>query len=369
MFEIKVTDADVTGGSIPISWCLDIETVHYLTTRKVVDPQVVIVIAPEGEAYSIRKEYRKVVSLRDLLAYVEFRAPGKNKIWAFISHYSKQEAKNKYLSREDGEYRTDVLTSDGTAYLDYLLEVPQCNSESVSVDVPAGVFASEPEAWEKTWVNHFFRDKCVDQCDFRRRRLFAYGVQPFIMLGQLLLRAALLLLALAIGARNTSAMPLLHPLRYCLNDAALVIGGGSIFIKHLDEDDDRGPDSTSWKSCMSYFIRSFWALPFMPLVAIPLGIALYHHKAIFVGSIFLGAIAVVMLTIFFLTGSGLVIFKWVSNKFTSGVGSYLDKEEIDMLTCNPNKKAFTFGTLPAKKKTLSLRFSDLKSKVCRPFST
>lgn len=382
MFSIQIADADVTGGTIPITWCLDIETVKYLSDRKIPDPQVVIVVAPEGDAYHARKEYRKVVPLKDLLAYVEFRASGKNRIWAFISFKSAKEAKNAYLSRESGEYKTDLLGSDGNEWsgifnYDPVKEkyLPEIGSEPISVEVPAGVFAPEPSAGEKAWVNHFFRDKCVDQCDFRRRRLFAYGVQPFIMLGQLVIRALFLVLALLVGARNTSFAPLLHPLTYDMRAALSVFGGGTIFIRHLPEDEagEKGPE-TFWQ-VVSYIARSFWSFPFMPVIVIVLGVLGYYHRLLFAGQIAGGVLLLALviggIVAFFASGSAKDVFNWVCDKIqgtTDGELWYMDQGEIDLLTCNADKKPYNLSTLPAEKRTLRLRFSDLKSKVCRPFS-
>lgn len=376
MFEIKVADVDVTNGTIPISWCLDIETVKTLSDRRLVDPQVVIVVAPEDEdKYGPHKERRYVVPLKDLMAYVEFKAPGKNRIWAFISFKDKKEARGYYLSRARGHYVTDVLTDDGQDWgwifstQDDGKRRPDVNAEPISVDVPAGVFAPEPSDAEKAWVNHFFRDKCIDQCEFRRRRLFAYGVQPFIMLGQLVIRLFFLLVALLIGARNTSFMPLLHPLRYDLSEATKVCTGGSVFIRHLKEDEPGEPDPKGFWPVMSYIVRSFWCTPLMPAVWIPVALLWHFHKLLLAGAIAGGVLVAVIAILFFATGGAKAAFEWVVEKFQKPVTYwYVDQNEIDLLTCNPNKKAFTLSTLPAEKKTLYLRFQDLKSKVCRPFS-
>lgn len=262
MFEIKVADADVTSGTIPVSWCLDLETIKKLSDDKVVDPQVVIVVAPEGSTYSQEKEYRKVVPLKDLMAYIEFRVPGKNRIWAFIS--SKKDARDAYLGKSSSRYITTILSTDGERWgymfnLDPSGETRQPDHGSyLSVDVPEVVFAPEPAQWEKDWVNHFYRNKCVDQCDFRKRRLIAYTGQVLVMLIQLVLRSLLLLVALLIGAKNVSLQPLLHPLQYDMSEAAAVCGGGTIFVRHLPEDDDsEWSPSKGFLSTVSYLIRSF----------------------------------------------------------------------------------------------------------------
>ena len=47
---------------------------------------------------------------------------------------------------------------------------------------------------------------------------------------------------------------------------------------------------------------------------------------------------------------------------------YLEQENTDLLVCSPDKKITSINDLPSNKKTIYLRFQDLKSKVCRPFS-
>jgi hypothetical protein len=45
----------------------------------------------------------------------------------------------------------------------------------VDVDIPKECFAREPSDLEKRWVNWLYMSKTVDQCEFRKRRLFAYN--------------------------------------------------------------------------------------------------------------------------------------------------------------------------------------------------
>lgn len=381
MFEIKVADGDVTSGSVPVSWCVDVETIKYLADNKIVDPQVVIVVAPDMENYSSRKEVRRVVPLQDLMAYVEFRVPGKNKIWAFLSKREGKEARERYLYKSGGDYGTDILKGDGSEW-SYIFEYdektgthqPAFAATPLTVSVPKACFAREPSLWEKSWVNHFFKSKCEDQCDFRRRRMFAYLLQPFLMLGQIVLRALFLLVALLIGAKNMSASPLFHPMRMSFSDAFEVMTGGSYFIRNLPEDDKTTPPDSA-RGIVSYFVRKLCLLPFMPIVLIPIVTLLLVHKVQLVGVI---AIAIVFALIFlglvlFVVGGGAKnLWKFFCKMWQGAPDEeelwYMDQEEIGLLTCNANTKPLSFKTLPARKQTLRLRFLNLKSKVCRPFS-
>jgi hypothetical protein len=354
MFEIKVADTDVSGGTIPVSWCLDVETLKKLSDDSIRDPQVVIVTAPVNN-YARNKEYRQVFPLKDLMGYVEFRSAGENKIWAFISGKKAKDAKNEYLSKSQGKYITDILESDnsGWSWIFHANRTPdgKCypafGAEPLTVNVPTGVFAPEPSEMEKVWVNHFFKDKCVDQCEFRRRRMFAYGLQPLLMLGQLVVRSFFLLAALLYGSKKISAMPLLHPLRHDMGDVLDTVYGRSIFF------------------------HRWWTVPFMPIILILITLISVSGKAPVIFALLATIGLVVGIVAFFATESYVGVIDWIKKKLEGDPNEplwYVDQNEIDMLTCSPSRKPFTFKTLPAKKKTLSLRFNDIKSKVCRPFS-
>lgn len=379
MFELKIASIDASSGTIPVSWCVDTETLKLLSDKGTKDPQVVIVVAPDGPTYHITKEYRKVVPLEDLMTYVEFRAAGPNKIWGFISKRSKKDARDRYLSREAGQYHTDILSDDGNNFchafsVEYNPDNEHLNSPSVSVKVPKQCFAKEPWAWEKTWVNHFFRSKCVDQCEYRRRRIFAYTIQPVIMFFNLLVRFFLLVGASLIAARDITAMPMIHPLRYSIGDAWDSCFGGSFAIQHLEEDDRSNWEPKGVLETYSYVFRSFWSLPLMPVIATPLLLLTYFH-CWFILSI-IGVFVVCMLLMVgivsaILTGSLRSFFRSTSSENEEEQEDklwYMDREQMDMLVCTPDKKPLTLASLPASKKTLRLRFLDLKSKVCRPFS-
>ena len=376
MIELHVSDNDVTSGSIAVTWCVTAETLDLLAKRKVYDPQIVICVSPEGENYNLRKEYRKVVSLKDLMAYVEFRVPGKNKITAVVSYLDHKRAKNRYLTKDRGEFDTHILDCDGEEYASWLTEQNDRNetlSEPIIVNVPQECFAPEPPAWEKTWVNHFFRSKPEDQCNYRRRRLFAYGVQPFIILVSLVARLVLLLVATLFGSRNWSLKYLLHPLTYDLGEAVMVLGGGSVFIRHLPEDDESGDPP----NIPSYLVRSFWSLPFMPVILITLFLLWKFNVLMMAGFIVGGALLLVAMVAFFASGCAKDVLGVLVDKIARVLSYlerrsdklwYMDQEEMAMIVCDGKKKAVDLSSLPAKKRTFSLRFHSLKSKVCRPFS-
>jgi hypothetical protein len=383
MLQLQIADANISGGSVAVAWCLDHEVLNELAKKGVIDPQVIIVVAPTSN-YHLSKESRKVVPLKDLMTYIECRASGKNKIYGLISMRQAKEAREHYLAKEDGAYRNNVLDYDGETYSSRLLGVEdeydiekktyKYLSPPLEIEVPKGVFAPEPSAWEKNWVNHFFRQKVVDQCDFRRRRLFAYLVQPFIIGFFNLVRSVILLAGLLTGARNLSLKYLLHPLTYGLKDTFEIWEKGSLFIQHLPEDK---AESTDLKFLTpSYAFRSFWALLFMPLFSLPIvWLLLRHHPVVagliaFVPIFFIVLLCLIAYLISRGNASRLLNKAWdgLNNLLTSDKLWYLDQEEVQFITCTNDKKPTTYKSLPARRKTIRLRFQNLKTKVCKPFS-
>ncbi len=347
MLELHIQNPDVTSGTIRVGWCVPKEDLEKLARYKIKDPVIVLVIAPDGDNYHTSKEVRKVVPLKDFMAYIDFKCSGKNKIWGYISLNSKKKTKEAVLERNGL-----VLNSDGDNYC-YSLRVDDdegITAEPLSVMVPKEVFAPEPSEWEKTWVNYLFSSNCKDQCNFRKRRIFAYTLQPFIVLFSILFRFFAVLCALMIGSRNFSLNPLIHPLTYGLGDAVGVVGGGTIFI---------GRSGNKFKD--------YSKLLFMPVTLCIIALLVKFHL-IFGFLTLLLALATLAAIAF---GSAIAIIR-LKVKHDECEDKeplwYMEEEEMNLIVCNGQPRPLTINQLPKKHRTFRLRFLDLKSKVCRPFS-
>lgn len=370
MLELQIANPDVTGGTVQVSWCVSVDDLKTLSERGTKEPMVVLVVAPNGPGYHIKKEYRVVVPMKDLVAYLEFRCPGPNLIWGFLSYKSKRDAGNYYLSREHGRYNNSILNEDGTGWAYGLSELSEA---PLSVDVPAECFAPEPPTWEKAWTNHFFFVKSVDQCHYRRRRLFAYGVQPFIILLDFIGKLATLLVATLLASRSWTIKYLLHPLAYSSFDSIDIVHGGSALIRKIPEDNKVifYEDITA-----SYLWKKLCLVPLIPIVWIPILLMVLTHHVIALATILASGIGLIALaTLMFMVIEHSLfnkIFTYLGSKFAqSEVKSalwYMDKEEMNLIVCSGDRKPLTLKTLPAKHKTFKLKFQDLKSRVCRPFS-
>lgn len=374
MLELHVSNSEITDGSAVITWCVSELLLAELADQKIVNPQLVICVAPEGDAYSIKKEYRTVVSLKELMTYINFRVPGPNKIWGFIHWDSKRETQNKFLTKTYGEFHTSILNYSGDNYSLFITDQEKYRVGPLSkykssfiaspllVDVPKECFAAEPSDLEKSWVNHFHHERPTDQCEFRRRRLFAYTIQPVIMFLNLLLRFTFLIMATLIGSRGWSLKYILHPLIYDLNSSGDVLKGGSIFIRNHNYDDNL---------TLSHFVRTFWALPFMPLVMIFFGL-MWFFNAFWILGVIISVLTIIFVTIAIEQNGALRLFYLFCDKVDGWLNKdeemWYNEDEASLLVCNGEKKIRKFSDLPKQHRTLKLRFLDLKSRVCRPFS-
>lgn len=183
-----------------------------------------------------------------------------------------------------------------------------------------------------------------------------------------------MLLGLLTGARSWS-LKFLNPITYKLRETWEIWEGGSIFIRHQPEDDNPNEELIYLPS--SYLLRSFWLTPFMPLILIPVGLLYWFHRPYLATSILLLIFLVVpalLVVVSYLATNGnggrLVKKAWkgITNMFTSDKLWYLQQEDIQFITCNTNKSPLTYKSFPARRKTIGLRFQNLKTKVCKPFS-
>lgn len=378
--EIKIPDINIQSGTVAASWCVSPELLKMLAEQGNHDPQIVIITATANRLrYHVTKESRQVASLKDGLTYIEFRSSGENNVWAFVPVQFKKakDVKTRFLSRSDGSFATTVLDYNGEDFDWQYKTNPMIQlAPPLKVILPEGAFAKEPSAFEKNWVNWLFRTKCVDQCAFRRRRMFAYTLQVFPFLGSMLLKFLGTFAAAFVGSRNFSFKLLANPLNYSFLDADELFGDGTVFIKQIPDSENPfsgncvTPDSQlQLGHYVRHITRKFWALPFMPLSLLVeglfvLGVISSHFILLW---IVLGLVAAVIS--FFVATAAIGMYQERQEaEELKQTPWYLKEEEMDFMMCSRTKKITKISDLPSSKRTLKLRFLDMKSRVCRPFS-
>jgi hypothetical protein len=373
MLELHIDNTILSDSVVPVSWCVDRETLLELAAYGYKEPAIVINAYPvrsnSDYAYEKEKEWRKVMPLKDLMTYLQLHWAGEVCIRAFIAP-DFSEAKKTLLDKNDyGGYRRSIVDYNGSLRVQQGLmalatkshqQIPtqrfaeQCFSKPLLISVPKNLFAKEPAAWEEAWVNHFFAGRALDQCEFRRRRLFAYTLQPILMLLNLFCRSLPILCGLMYGARNLTFRHLIHPMSSSLNAAGEAATGGSIFWR---------PYAKSW--------RRFLLLPFMPVIGLPLigmvALMIHFHSTIY--------FLITLVAIILLTGCSFAIAQllhWLTNQWRQQrelqQAWYLDEQEMDLLVCNGQPKALKLSALPKQHRLLKLRLAEIKSQVCKPFS-
>ncbi len=372
MLELHITDKDITGGSIPITWCIDKELVEYFAKNKIDDPLIVFCLSPD-EDYSIAKEIRKIVPLSDLMTYLDFKAPGNHTIHAFITIRPRRDAREKYLVKDNGEYYSNILDDDGTGFGQFVSSIPEIDllkAAPVSISIPQECFA-EP-AWDRTWVNHFFSKKPDNQCSYRKRRLFAYLVQPFLVVGILLTRLFVMLLAFLYLSRGLTFKYLLHPLTYDWEDSQTLLKGGSYLVPHLPEDDkdeaEHPMHGDAFLPAIYYIVRKIGLLIFAPIVIVPVFLLWYYHRLLLgaeiAGGVLLSAIVVIGLIALCIEHNYVKVWVWFGDLLDQRLRTkpIWDQGKVQNLICDGNPKP------PVKKFTIHLFYQGVKNKVCKPFA-
>lgn len=98
------------------------------------------------------------------------------------SRYTEKQAMGYLLDKKYSGYDNDL----SYRVLENLKEDYQLGYAEVAVDVPNGLFAREPETKFQEaihhWVNSWYCSKPVDQCEYRKRAIWAFTLKPVLWL-------------------------------------------------------------------------------------------------------------------------------------------------------------------------------------------
>lgn len=365
MLRVTVTRSDVQSGSVPVSWCVTKDILDAIKAAGATDPHILFcIVNPRG------RETRKLVPLTDLMTFLEFTAPGENTVlaaivWTANSRYSVQ---SLYLDRDFHEWKKTVADrknrhefwSDFNVTEDIPLDELTCK---VAVEMPQECFAKEPSAWEKKWVNLMWRDKAVDQCDFRTRRMWAYSGQLLIGIPVYAFRILAAVFLTSILSKGIDYRPLYAPLD----------NKTEWMWSNLDG---------TWIPKPEFFWPFHTFVPLVFLAVMGIGAFTLHESGD--GATILGAALFALKWCAILAGCGYVLFaafglvilivtRWTGIKraaYRVGIKSRMRKEDelLPYLLCDGGTPFRSVNELPKKFRTFRLRFQDLKARVCRPFA-
>ncbi|MCK9567384.1 hypothetical protein M0R72_00375 [Candidatus Pacearchaeota archaeon] len=384
LFELRLTETGVITGSIPITWCVDRD---WLLNHSRKELYVLLSVAPP-ESSGQTAEWRGWAKLSDMMAYVTFYRHGKNRILAWVTDSKEDIDKWMMRSREErGGWNLQAMSFpnhwDGDRDVcTYLLAKrwmeesssydlgPKAIQSHLDVDLPSGCFAPEPSEFEKKWVNFFFRNKAVDQCEFRRRRILAYTVQPIAFV-----LAVILFIVVTL----------------CIQIFNLMIGKWTVWNNFFSSsaEIDRRIDFLTIKK----FDPLSWLLipvPWLMVAAFTLSKikCLHFQKWFLLAPAYLLVIPIGFWLLVLAIVSIEKIKKWAEDRSPriraakraakqKAEDEYLARmaiirkaelETLELLLCSSGKRITTIKDLPKSKRTIKLRFQGVKARVCKPFA-
>jgi hypothetical protein len=368
-------DGHVQGSTIPVRWCADKETLDKLKEKGIKRPHILLVVISKTGNVLLRQ----LAPLERLLDYIQFQRPGVNIICATIVWDDGDDVKrlhDKLITRSSNRYISNSSIIN-IARMSFAREL-KCRLDFVreSVDVPKELFAKEPARWLKTWVNAFYENhRLCDECHFRSRLLFAFTVQPLLVLLILIFRALAAVSLVLIGARDVDFKPIIHPLKA--------------------DSDDVWWHVTPWDRDSFYVLRdlklgklktkTYFLLPLIPMLVMlilavailgsyytnpemtPMGRVGLVSSAIFVAEVVLILAFAILQVLFTFIGYILPLLSQGLKKMEYVEPTKYDYLVDQLLICNGDHST-DFKSLPSEKRTIILRYKNFKAKVCKPFA-
>lgn len=363
--------------TIPIRWCIEPSDRAKLIKFGADNIHILISVAYKNGA-----EDRQLRPLDEAMTYVSFRFAGKHTIFARLVWWPDlKQMRSNLLQRSDRwKYQIEVLNYDRNTLLDHFggvhhkcFDLPA--AEPLDIMFGKGFFAKEPPKWVSDWVDGIYTFPSVDSCQFRRRAHFAFLIQPFIWLILEVFFRLVALVPLLVGAvllaRNLNPRAVLSgkPNEVWPKEWVAHRYGRSLWIAR----DDKGRLKLH---------RVFVS----PLFFLCLGVLMYYSSisgvVLFLVSFLIVFVPLFLVILFALNKIGERVSARKEFKQTPG---YLEKVRLEVeenrrrrldeayryLTCpkaNEIQKATTIGSLPPERRTLRLRFYDLKRGLCRPYA-
>ena len=174
---------EVDSATLPIEWWL---------SERVIDrePKFVLIFEQDEKEkinwHSTQRGRRYVCDLHQAVKFVQVFSPGYHRVMVAVFEDSKPAVKGYLETEESGRYSRSLNWE--VAELDQLtaLDGSILASAVVEIEVPSELFAQAPKTrWGKLvwrWVNLWYEDDPVDECNYRQRKGFAFTIQPFLAL-------------------------------------------------------------------------------------------------------------------------------------------------------------------------------------------
>lgn len=176
--------------------------------------------AEEGHSYNAK---RRIIDLRQPVNFIEFLSSGKHQLLFWFLKFNNESQVAQFekhiLSRTYSAYELTIALQDPKTFIDRKSQAEYICSAEKMVEIPKIFFAQKPQSQigkiVYKWSNRWYKTKPIDQCDYRRRRILAFTLQPLAELLHFLLRLLIVslmsvihlvvsFLVLFIGGTNSS---------------------------------------------------------------------------------------------------------------------------------------------------------------------
>ena len=375
-------DPEIQATSVPVSWCLSRDELNNLAEKgAVMGTEMNILFLVVSTDTDRSYETRYLVPVKQKMEYINFCTPGKHKIFSTVVWKQREDdnLQEIFLSKNQawGHYRNNFYDHYDKNVFHYF---DRCGFgvHKFEVNVPKEVFAKEPPALEKWWVNWCYENKPKDQCYYRRRRAFAYSIQPplvlAIFLGLEVFTSVIISALLLFGTRGIGFRKILHPFIEPLC-SIWDETKGSIFgkwpILRLLPSIFLGSSVISWTACK---IFGFHVLDFQ--------LDLFLEATIMGGMVVgvVGTVSSFILLSYYGVIKAIALIPGAKDRKERKklMAEAVEKERIKklrekieaeyaLLICDGNLSA-DIRSLPSNKRTLHLRYQDLKSRICKSFA-
>lgn len=191
--ELRLNSQTAADAVMPVGWCLRRDLAERLmNSRELHHPHVLLTSVQDGKEVS----ERKLCPVTQAMTFFPFNRSGRQRVHAFLvlargpGADAVADLKNQLLSRDGRAYSFSLFNHCGEFPKERLgerlgdFQVQAClpflaHAETV-IEVDEKLFAKKPPDWCWHWANRWFRNPPVDQCDFRKRAIFAFTLQPIL---------------------------------------------------------------------------------------------------------------------------------------------------------------------------------------------
>jgi len=405
-FELIIgqNDGEVHSGDVPVRWCVSNGLVEQLEEQEERNPHVLLIpvnpdlVAEDGTIRQHGREVgeRKLVPMKDLMTYVRFNRPGKNRLLAYIVFGNTKGLKKIFLGKYCGDYTTTLLC-EGELSITHRVKgwVYEDQHVDVNIEIPEGVFGKEPAPWRKWYANLWMRGILEDECHFRQR-FWLVGTLKFFPVVAVaswffVARGAIALGMALLGYKKVDWWPVIQPFNNYTRYVTWNCNNEDNFFLNLFTIDRN--DHCNVVQSLSSFTGVFVTPLFLLIVALfILLLSVINGFGFWVGLMLMlvtmAGVAVIMgaLLGFFILGEKTVEKTTWSTKFGNWGHGWITNfvewreareiaanslDNLPELICPKNQDnviVAQFSDIPWRRRSIKLWFEATKNMVCRPMA-